>query len=34
MKRTAAVRYYSALFASEQTVVKYDYTKWMLEDPA
>ncbi|WP_354676583.1 ArsI/CadI family heavy metal resistance metalloenzyme [Cupriavidus plantarum] len=30
---SASVRYYSALFASEPTVVKDDYAKWMLEDP-
>ncbi len=27
------VRFYSALFASEPTVHKPDYAKWMLEDP-
>ncbi|RAS03588.1 ArsI/CadI family heavy metal resistance metalloenzyme [Cupriavidus alkaliphilus] len=30
---TASIRYYSALFAAEPTVVKEDYAKWMLEDP-
>ncbi|MEX3934056.1 ArsI/CadI family heavy metal resistance metalloenzyme [Paraburkholderia phymatum] len=29
----ASVRFYSALFASEPTVVKSDYAKWMLDDP-
>jgi hypothetical protein len=29
----ASVRFYSALFAAEPTVVKTDYAKWMLEDP-
>lgn len=28
-----SVRFYSALFAAEPTVVKTDYAKWMLEDP-
>jgi hypothetical protein len=28
-----AVRFYSTLFASEPTVLKGDYAKWMLEDP-
>lgn len=28
-----AVRFYSALFASEPTVTKPDYAKWMLDDP-
>jgi len=28
-----AIRFYSTLFASEPTVVKPDYAKWMLEDP-
>jgi catechol 2,3-dioxygenase-like lactoylglutathione lyase family enzyme len=27
------VRFYSALFAAEPTVLKDDYAKWMLEDP-
>ena len=27
------IRFYSALFAAEPTVVKDDYAKWMLEDP-
>ena len=30
---TASLRFYSALFAAEPTVVKSDYAKWMLEDP-
>jgi catechol 2,3-dioxygenase-like lactoylglutathione lyase family enzyme len=28
-----SVRFYSALFAAEPSVVKPDYAKWMLEDP-
>ena len=28
-----SVRFYSALFAVEPTVLKDDYAKWMLEDP-
>jgi len=28
------VRFYSALFAAEPSVLKADYAKWMLEDPA
>jgi catechol 2,3-dioxygenase-like lactoylglutathione lyase family enzyme len=28
-----SIRFYSALFASEPTVTKPDYAKWMLEDP-
>ncbi len=28
-----SIRFYSALFAAEPTVVKEDYAKWMLEDP-
>lgn len=28
-----SVRFYSTLFASEPTVLKDDYAKWMLEDP-
>ena len=28
-----AIRFYSALFATEPTVVKPDYAKWMLDDP-
>lgn len=28
-----SIRFYSALFAVEPTVVKDDYAKWMLEDP-
>ena len=28
-----SVRFYSALFAAEPTVLKDDYAKWMLEDP-
>jgi hypothetical protein len=30
---TQAVRFYSTLFASDPTVVKDDYAKWMLDDP-
>ncbi|EYS96127.1 glyoxalase [Cupriavidus sp. SK-4] len=30
---SASIRYYSALFAAEPSVVKDDYAKWMLEDP-
>jgi len=30
---TASIRFYSALFAAEPTVVKDDYAKWMLDDP-
>ncbi len=30
---SANIRFYSALFASEPTVSKPDYAKWMLEDP-
>jgi len=29
----ASVRFYSQLFATEPTVKKPDYAKWMLEDP-
>ena len=29
----ASVRFYSALFATDPTVLKEDYAKWMLEDP-
>ena len=28
-----SIRFYSALFAAEPTVVKPDYAKWMIEDP-
>src|SRR3546814_16502227 len=28
-----SIRFYSTLFASEPTVVKPDYAKWMLADP-
>lgn len=28
-----SVRFYSALFAAEPTMVKADYAKWMLDDP-
>ncbi len=28
-----SIRFYSALFAAEPTVVKDDYAKWMLDDP-
>ncbi|MBV8910406.1 MAG: VOC family protein [Gammaproteobacteria bacterium] len=30
---SASVRFYSQLFATEPTVLKADYAKWMLEDP-
>jgi catechol 2,3-dioxygenase-like lactoylglutathione lyase family enzyme len=30
---TASIRFYSALFASQPTVEKADYAKWMLDDP-
>lgn len=29
----ASIRFYSALFATEPTVRKDDYAKWMIEDP-
>ena len=29
----ASIRFYSHLFATEPTVLKDDYAKWMLEDP-
>ena len=29
----ASIRFYSALFGVEPTLVKSDYAKWMLEDP-
>ena len=29
----ASIRFYSALFAAEPSVLKPDYAKWMLEDP-
>ena len=29
----SSVQFYSTLFATEPTVVKNDYAKWMLEDP-
>ncbi|MGZ8992432.1 MAG: ArsI/CadI family heavy metal resistance metalloenzyme [Burkholderiaceae bacterium] len=29
----SSVRFYSALFGAEPTVSKYDYAKWMVEDP-
>ena len=29
----ASIRFYSALFATEPTILKADYAKWMLEDP-
>ena len=29
----ASIRFYSALFAAEPSVLKHDYAKWMLEDP-
>jgi hypothetical protein len=28
-----SIRFYSTLFATEPTVIKPDYAKWMLEDP-
>src|SRR5215469_7581598 len=28
-----SIRFYSALFAAEPTVIKPDYAKWMLDDP-
>jgi hypothetical protein len=28
-----SVRFYRGLFATEPTVLKHDYAKWMLEDP-
>jgi catechol 2,3-dioxygenase-like lactoylglutathione lyase family enzyme len=28
-----SIRFYSGMFASEPSVVKTDYAKWMLEDP-
>ena len=30
---SASIRFYSQLFASEPSVVKPDYAKWMLDDP-
>src|SRR4051812_37752540 len=30
---TASIRFYKTLFATEPTVIKSDYAKWMLEDP-
>nr|WP_302054663.1 ArsI/CadI family heavy metal resistance metalloenzyme [Burkholderia multivorans] len=30
---TASIRFYSALFASQPTIEKADYAKWMLDDP-
>ena len=30
---TSSIRFYSALFAAEPSVLKPDYAKWMLEDP-
>ena len=30
---SASVNFYSALFATEPSVVKSDYAKWMLDDP-
>ncbi len=29
----ASVRFYTALFQAEPTILKADYAKWMLEDP-
>ncbi|CAG9175040.1 ArsI/CadI family heavy metal resistance metalloenzyme [Cupriavidus respiraculi] len=31
---SASIRYYSALFAAEPTVLKPDYAKWALDDPS
>jgi len=28
-----SIRFYSTLFATEPTVIKDDYAKWMLDDP-
>lgn len=28
-----SIRFYSALFGTEPSVVKHDYAKWMLDDP-
>ena len=28
-----SIRFYSALFAAEPTILKDDYAKWQLEDP-
>ena len=30
---STAIGFYSALFATQPTVVKPDYAKWMLDDP-
>jgi Glyoxalase/Bleomycin resistance protein/Dioxygenase superfamily len=30
---TVSIKFYSALFAAEPSVVKSDYAKWMLDDP-
>ncbi len=30
----ASIRFYSILFAAAPTVLKPDYAKWMLDDPA
>jgi predicted enzyme related to lactoylglutathione lyase len=30
---TSCIKFYSALFAAEPSVVKFDYAKWMLDDP-
>jgi predicted enzyme related to lactoylglutathione lyase len=30
---TGSIKFYSALFAAEPSVVKPDYAKWMLDDP-
>jgi predicted enzyme related to lactoylglutathione lyase len=29
----ASIKFYSTMFASEPTVTKIDYAKWMLDDP-
>ena len=29
----ASIRFYKTLFASEPTIIKPDYAKWMLDDP-
>ncbi|HRK79007.1 MAG TPA: ArsI/CadI family heavy metal resistance metalloenzyme [Thiobacillus sp.] len=30
---TASIKFYSAMFAAEPSVLKSDYAKWMLDDP-
>jgi catechol 2,3-dioxygenase-like lactoylglutathione lyase family enzyme len=29
-----SIRFYSTMFGAEPSVVKHDYAKWMLDDPA